>query len=130
MKYDDIISLPHHTSTKRAHLSTAQRSAQFASFAALKGFEDEIAETARVTEERIVLDENEIEAFNDALQYISYNLNEIAEVSITYFVPDKLKSGGAYVTKVGKINKIDSITRVLTLDTHQIPINDIFKIEI
>ena len=130
MKYDDIISLPHHTSTKRAHLSTAQRSAQFASFAALKGFEDEIAETARVTEERAILDENEIEALNDALQYISYNLNEIAEVSITYFVPDKLKSGGAYVTKVGKINKIDSITRVLTLDTHQIPINDIFKIEI
>lgn len=130
MKYDDIISLPHYTSTKRAHLSTAQRSAQFASFAALKGFEDEIAETARVTEERVVLDENEIEALNDALQYISYNLNEIAEVSITYFVPDKLKSGGAYVTKVGKINKIDSITRVLTLDTHQIPINDIFKIEI
>lgn len=130
MKYDDIISLPHYTSTKRAHLSTAQRSAQFASFAALKGFEDEIAETARVTEERVVLDENEIEALNDALQYISYNLNEIAEVSITYFVPDKLKSGGAYVTKVGKINKIDSITRILTLDTHQIPINDIFKIEI
>lgn len=130
MKYDDIISLPHHTSTKRAHLSTAQRSAQFASFAALKGFEDEIVETARVTEERTILDENEIEALNDALQYISYNLNEIAEVSITYFVPDKLKSGGAYVTKVGKINKIDSITRVLTLDTHQIPINDIFKIEI
>lgn len=130
MKYDDIISLPHHTSTKRAHLSTAQRSAQFASFAALKGFEDEIAETARVTEERVVLDENEIEALNDALQYISYNLSEIAEVSVTYFVPDKLKSGGAYVTKVGKINKIDSITRILTLDTHQIPINDIFKIEI
>lgn len=130
MKYDDIISLPHHTSTKRAHLSTAQRSAQFASFAALKGFEDEIAETARVTEERAILDENEIEALNDALQYISYNLNEIAEVSITYFVPDKLKLGGAYVTKVGKINKIDFITRVLTLDTHQIPINDIFKIEI
>lgn len=130
MKYDDIISLPHYTSTKRAHLSTAQRSAQFASFAALKGFEDEIAETACVTEERVVLDENEIEALNDALQYISYNLNEIAEVSITYFVPDKLKSGGAYITKVGKINKIDSITRVLTLDTHQILINDIFKIEI
>ncbi len=130
MKYDDIISLPHHTSTKRAHLSAAQRSAQFASFAALKGFDDEIAETARVTEERVILDENEIEALNDALQYISYNLGEIAEVTITYFVPDKLKLGGAYVTKVGKINKIDSITRTLTLDTHQIPINDIFKIEI
>lgn len=130
MKYDDIISLPHHTSTKRAHLSTAQRSAQFASFAALKGFEDEIAETARVTEERTILDENEIEALNDALQYISYNLNEIAEVSITYFVPDKLKSGGAYVTKVGSVKKIDSFARRILIDCTEILIDDIVKIEI
>lgn len=130
MKYDDIIYLPHHTSTKRGHLSTAQRSAQFASFAALKGFEDEIAETARVTEERVVLDENEIEALNDALQYISYNLNEIAEVSITYFVPDKLKSGGAYVTKVGSVKKIDSFARRILIDGTEILIDDIVKIEI
>lgn len=130
MKYDDIISLPHYTSTKRAHLSAAQRSAQFASFAALKGFEDEIAETARVTEERTILDENEIEALNDALQYISYNLNEIAEVSITYFVPDKLKSGGAYVTKVGSVKKIDSFARRILIDDTEIPIDDIVKIEI
>lgn len=130
MKYDDIISFPHHTSTKRGHLSTAQRSAQFASFAALKGFENEIAETARVTEKRVVLDENEIEALNDALQYISYNLNEIAEVSITYFVPDKLKSGGAYVTKVGSVKKIDSFARRILIDDTEIPIDDIVKIEI
>lgn len=130
MKYDDIIYLPHHTSTKRVHLSTAQRSAQFASFAALKGFEDEIAETARVTEERTILDENEIEALNDALQYISYNLNEIAEVSITYFVPDKLKSGGAYVTKVGSVKKIDSFARRILIDGTEILIDDIVKIEI
>lgn len=130
MKYDDIIYLPHHTSTKRGHLSTAQRSAQFASFAALKGFEDEIAETARVTEERTILDENEIEALNDALQYISYNLNEIAEVSITYFVPDKLKSGGAYVTKVGSVKKIDSFARRILIDGTEIMIDDIVKIEI
>lgn len=130
MKYDDIISLPHHTSIKRTHLSTAQRSAQFASFAALKGFEDEIAETARVTEERVVLDENEIEALNDALQYISYNLNEIAEVSITYFVPDKLKSGGAYITKIGSVKKIDSFARRVLIDGTEIPIDDIVKIEI
>lgn len=130
MKYDDIISLPHYTSTKRAHLSAAQRSAQFASFAALKGFDDEIAETARVTEERVILDENEIEALNDALQYISYNLGEIAEVSVTYFVPDKLKSGGAYVTKVGGVKKIDSFARRILIDGTEIPIDDIIKIEI
>ena len=73
---------------------------------------------------------NEIEALNDALQYISYNLNEIAEVSITYFVPDKLKSGGAYVTKVGSVKKIDSFARRILIDGTEIPIDDIVKIEI
>ena len=130
MKYDDIISLPHHTSTKRVHLSTAQRSAQFASFAALKGFEDEIAETARVTDKKLILDENEIEILNEALQYISYNINENLEVSITYFVPDKLKSGGAYITKKGTVKKIDTFNKSVTVDNAEIPVNDILKIEI
>ena len=137
MKYDDIIDLPHHISTRRAHLSTkrvhlstAQRSAQFASFAALKGFEDEIAETARVTDKKLILDENEIEILNEALQYISYNINENLEVSITYFVPDKLKSGGAYITKKGTVKKIDTFNKSVTVDNAEIPVNDILKIEI
>lgn len=130
MKYDDIIDLPHHISARRAHLSMAQRSAQFASFAALKGFEDEIAETARVTDKKIILDENEIEILNEALQYIYYNINENLEVSITYFVPDKFKSGGAYVTKKGTVKKIDTFNKSVTVDNTEIPVNDILKIEI
>lgn len=130
MKYDDIIDLPHHISARRAHLSMAQRSVQFASFAALKGFEDEIAETARVTDKKIILDENEIEILNEALQYISYNINENLEVSITYFVPDKLKSGGAYVTKKGTVKKIDTFNKSVTVDNAEIAVNDILKIEI
>ena len=50
-KYDDIISLPHHRSENRPHMTNLQRAAQFSAFAALKGFDDEIAETARTTEE-------------------------------------------------------------------------------
>lgn len=130
MKYDDIIDLPHHISTRRAHLSMTQRSAQFASFAALKGFDDEIAETARVTDKKLILDENEIEILNEALQYISYNINENLEVSITYFVPDKLKSGGAYVTKKGTVKKIDTFNKSVIVDNAEIPVNDILKIEI
>ena len=129
-KYGDIIEQSRPVSKHHAPMAMRDRAAQFASFAALKGFEDEIAETARVTEERTILDENEIEALNDALQYISYNLNEIAEVSITYFVPDKLKSGGAYVTKVGSVKKIDSFARRILIDDTEIPIDDIVKIEI
>ncbi len=130
MKYDDIINLPHHISTRHARLSMAQRSAQFASFAALKGFEDEIAETARVTDEKIILDENEIEILNEALQYISYNINENLEVAITYFVPDKFKSGGAYITQKGTVKKIDAFNKLVTVESVEISVNDILKIEI
>ena len=42
--YDDIINLPHYVSKKRPRMSMEQRAAQFAPFAALTGFEDEIEE--------------------------------------------------------------------------------------
>ena len=45
-KYKDIINLPHHTSSKHPHMSRSMRGAQFSSFAALSGFEDEVKETA------------------------------------------------------------------------------------
>ena len=41
-KYDDIINLPHHISKKHPQMSLYDRSAQFASFAALSGYEDAI----------------------------------------------------------------------------------------
>ena len=54
-KYDDIINLPHHVSTKHPRLSKKQRAAQFAPFSALTGYGDEIKEVARFTEEKIEL---------------------------------------------------------------------------
>lgn len=41
-KYEKIRKLPHHVSDKHAHMSNHDRAAQFAPFAALTGFEDEI----------------------------------------------------------------------------------------
>lgn len=130
MKYDDIINLPHHQSSKHARLSMAQRSAQFASFAALKGFEDEIAETARTTDEKIILDENETELLNEILQYIRQNIKENIYAKITYFVPDELKSGGAYVTASGVVKKIDTFFKTVVVDKTEIPVNDILNIRI
>ncbi|MDD3240360.1 MAG: hypothetical protein PHW47_09835, partial [Lachnospira sp.] len=57
-QYDDIINLPHHVSTTRPQMSREIRAAQFAPFAALTGYEDAVNETARLTDERIELDEN------------------------------------------------------------------------
>ena len=116
-RYDDIINLPHHQSTERAHMSLHDRAAQFAPFAALSGHEEAIEETARLTDEKIILDESAIEKINEKLYEISQNLSEKWNVTITYFRPDALKKGGAYLTDVGSIKKIDEIERHLIMDS-------------
>ena len=116
-RYDDIINLPHHQSTERAHMSLHDRAAQFAPFAALSGHEEAIEETARLTDEKIILDESAIEKINEKLYEISQNLSEKWNVTITYFRPDALKKGGAYLTDVGSIKKIDEIERHIIMDS-------------
>lgn len=37
--YSDIINMPHHVSDTRPHMTMEARAAQFASFAALKGYD-------------------------------------------------------------------------------------------
>ena len=55
--YDDIINMQHHVSKKHPPMSLYARSAQFAPFAALTGYEDAVKETARQTSEKIDIDE-------------------------------------------------------------------------
>ncbi len=52
-KYDDIINMPHHESTKHPKLSIKQRAAQFAPFAALTGYEEEVEKTIKYVEENV-----------------------------------------------------------------------------
>ena len=56
--------------------------------------------------------------------------DEAEEVSITYFVPDERKQGGAYLTITGVVTKIREYERdVIMEDGTQIPIDDIMAIE-
>ena len=57
-KYDDIIHLPHPTSKKHPRMSIRDRAAIFSPFAALSGHGAAIAETARLTDRRMELDED------------------------------------------------------------------------
>lgn len=47
-KYNDIINLPHHISTKHPRMTLEERSAQFSPFAALVGYDEVIKETERI----------------------------------------------------------------------------------
>lgn len=107
-RYDDIINLPHHVSPTRQRMSLHDRAAQFAPFAALVGYDDAVAETARLTESRPELDEQEQRAINERLAYIADHIHEQPEIRIKYFVPDERKSGGAIIEVSGKIKKISA----------------------
>lgn len=58
---DDMLNLPHHQSSTRHHINILNRAAQFSPFAALTGYNDKVRETARLTDEKIELLDNEKE---------------------------------------------------------------------
>ena len=92
------------------------RAAQFAPFAALIGYDDAIAETARLTEARPELDEQEQRAINERLAYIAAHIHEQLEVRIKYFVPDEHKSGGAIIEVSGKVKKISATDGTIVME--------------
>ncbi len=106
--YDDIINLPYHVSATRPHMTAIDRAAQFPPFAALTGYDSAIKETARLTDERVELDEYAQDALSDRLQIIADRIKEHPEIAIIYFQPDARKNGGAYVTAVSSVITSDS----------------------
>lgn len=129
-RYDDIINLPHHVSSKRPQMPILERAAQFLPFSALTGYEAAVKETARLTDTRIELEESEKDLLNTKLHVLLDNLATEPKVKITYFLPDGRKSGGKYVSKMGTVIKIDLYNRQIKLeDETVIPLDDIFAIE-
>ena len=127
--YDDILLLPHHVSEKHPPMSRLDRAAQFSPFAALTGYEAAVKETARLTDRRIELDESEKGAIDQRLTLVQERLPVPTEVTITYFMPDKKKAGGAYVSVSGTVKRIDDYERMVILrDGTSIPIEDILHI--
>jgi hypothetical protein len=125
-KYDDIIHLPHHVSRKHPQMSAMDRAAQFSPFSALTGLGAQMDETARLTIERLELDEYAKESLNETLHQIA---ERKGNVTITYFVPDERKEGGAYLTVRSPLRRIDPVYHTLTLETGEtIPLADVLEI--
>ena len=87
-KYDDIINMPRHISKTRPQMSLYNRSAQFAPFAALTGYEERVKETARLTDTKIEIDDGLRNILNMKLNIISEHLKEKPEITITYFIKE------------------------------------------
>ena len=129
-KYDDIIDLPHHRSTNHPHMPLADRVAQFSPFSALTGHGEAIRETARLTDAKIELSEDVKAHLNDRLSSLTESIKEHPEISVTYFLPDERKAGGAYISKTGVVKKINEYEHTLVmLDGTVIPIDNIAAID-
>ena len=130
-KYDDIINLSHHVSKKHPQMSLYARSAQFAPFSALTGYEDAVKETARQVSEKIEIDEDLKLILDSKLHLLMEMTDKNSEVTVTYFVKDLKKDGGQYVTVTGIVKKIDSINRKIYLkDSKEIFADDIIDLRI
>ncbi len=136
--YADILPLPHHVSKTHPRMPQSERAAQFAPFAALTGYGDAVQESARLTSQRIELDEDAREELNQTLQLLSAQLRGQGfsqQIRVTFFIPDIKKAGGSYVSEDGMIRKLPSDIRAVVLETasgrrRTIPLEDILRIEL
>lgn len=128
--YDDIINLPHPTSAKHPRMPLSDRAAQFAPFAALSGHSAALVETARLTDQRMELDEDARAALDSKQQLLLERIKERPEITVTWFQPDGKKEGGRYITATGRLKKLDEAAQALVLtDGTSIPLEDVLELQ-
>lgn len=126
-EYDDIIDLPRPKS-KHEPMPMSDRAAQFSPFAALTGYGDAIDETARLTDARIELSDEERAELDYKQQYLA--TLDAPTVTVTYFIPDERKSGGAYVTHTGVLKRVDEVERMMVFaDGARVEMDEVVGIE-
>ena len=127
--YDDIIDLSRPVYGKRKPMPVSDRAAQFAPFSALSGYGASVTEEARLTEERTEPDEEMSAKINTYLNILHDRICEHPRISVTYFVPDSRKQGGAYADHTGALRHIDDLSRRLIFtDGTQVRIDDLCDI--
>ena len=128
--YDDIIHLPRHVSKRHPQMSLYNRAAQFAPFSALTGYGEAIAETARQTNPKIEMMEDDRQLMDRKLLLLTNHLEEEPTITITYFQPDGRKSGGQYLTITGVVKAIRTNERIIMMkDRTKISIDAIVGLE-
>ena len=115
--YADIIDLPYRKNPNRKQMSLYDRAAQFAPFAALSGYDDIVHEEARLTDKESELSDYEIDILNRKLGLINDVLDDdyVPEITVTYFVPDRYKTGGSYPTITALVKAVDVTQQQLIL---------------
>lgn len=129
-KYIDIIDLPHKDPTARhPRMTMLNRAAQFAPFAALKGYEEAIGETARYTDERPELSDDAKELLDRKIGILAVKIDGRPMITATYFRPDERKKGGACVTVTDRAERVDRRRRIIQLQSRgKIPVEELLEL--
>lgn len=128
-KYNDIINIEYPLYSNRKKMSLEQRSAQFAPFAALVGYNETLKETTRITSDKKNIDEGLRSILNDKLNIINIHIKDKPLITFTYFLRDSKKDGGEYITKTITVKKIDTINKIVIFnDNTSINMDDIINI--
>lgn len=129
--YADIMQHPRYRLKKHKPMTAQSRAAQFSAFAALTGFDEEIDETARLTDARSNMCEDDLASLDDALQQLLALESAQPLVNVTYFQPDPHKEGGAYLTFTGHFRFFDQERRLLLFtEQTEIPVPEICRIQL
>lgn len=129
--YEDIIKLPHYEPKFHPRMTIYNRSAQFAPFAALTGYDDKVSEAARLTDDEIELSEDLKNHIDIKLQIVNEHIKDNREITVLYFEKDKRKRGGKYIKYKGIVKKIDLIENTIKFkDNFKINLDMVLDIEI
>lgn len=130
LSYEDIIHLRRPVSRRHRPMPMIDRAAQFSPFAALVGYDAQIEETARCTEQRIELDESEKYILDQKQSLLMQYIADAPDITVTFFCPDDKKDGGRYVTVMGRLKKIHPCKGFMLLcDGTLIPLQDVISLE-
>ena len=91
------------------------RSAQFAPFAALTGYEDMVEEEARLTDDEKCMAEEAKLILDCKMRVLQDYIKTKPEITFTLFTHDAKKKGGAYTTIKGRVSKMNGYEKKMEL---------------
>ena len=127
--YDQLLPLTHPEPDRHPPMPMRNRAAQFAPFAALTGYDEAVQEAGRRTDRRPEVSEDQAEDINRCLCWLRDHIYELPEITVTWFVPDERKAGGALRTVTDHAKQLDVRRRILYLQCGiSLPTAEILKL--
>ena len=133
-KYGDIIEMERPQTEESLHkhprMTLQNRAKIFSPFAALRGYDEQLAaekqRTERVTKR--ILTEEEMSALSDRLMQVTKGMT----ITVRYFKEDtahpEIPAVGNYVTLTGKADRIDPVFRTLQVGDTVVPFEDLVEV--